>query len=672
MQEVHDSANIETFDFGNSLNREYKIDTMSWTSAMAGNTIIGTYNFPQALFSQQFIADKIKDFRFFRGGVRFTMRVAASKFLYGKLLCTFEPISTGLPVLFDLNHASGSPHVIVSASASEAVVFDVPFISMFRALDIRSYNPDEIGRFTVRVLNPLTDINGVANSANVLVTAQFLEAEVFLPHDFVTQSASSVRMSAPMKGAEGRAKASNNIGAGLEDTTNLAAGIAHTTLNEAEHAVFGKKASIPDVAMFAAMGLSKPTSVENGQITKINPNYDVSYGKGISTVQKISMDPENQISTMPIVGGINADEMALEYIMGTPMLVYVSPVISTPAVTAIATLDRDDAQITFVDYISRLFRYVSGSYKFKLYVTASLMHAVRAVIWMSDNANPDWQNCYHIVIDIQGDTEVEFTIPYVGKAVMKKPGDNNEFKLYFTVLSWSQPDPVASTPIYLNLYKAAAPDFRVACYMENQFTPQSNPREDFAKEFAPIHPSVKGYMTQNLVCGEEYTTIREIIHRYAAYRVIDSTVQGVYEKTVVGSPRVGLELLGMLFRFWRGSIRVKTFNNAPAFGAAAIVLDGLYVAGTAIENTNLPQLEFEIPYYTNALFNHTSIQNDNNTVQFRAATSLVSAPGSPTNSYFMKAAGDDFSFHFLCAPPVGFLAPAASGFYLQGFLNFMG
>jgi len=672
MQEVHDTTNFEIFDFNDTLNREYLIDSALWTTDMASGTIIGPYLFPKVLFDQQFIKDKIKDFRYFKGGVRFTVRVAASKFVYGKIAVGFEPISTGLSLYPNVYQLSGSPHVIVSASASEAVVFDVPFISMFRAVDLRNFDPDEIGRFTMMVMNPLKDITGAANNARVLVTAQFLEGQVFLPHDFVTESG---RMSTVSKGAEGRAKSSSgHVGATLEDPAALASGLEETAIDKVTESVFGKGGETAMAGISGAMfGLSKPSSVDMSQITKINPNSDISYGKGVDKSTKIAMDPENQISTEPLVGGIGLDEMSLAYIAQNPMLINIQDFNDDSPPVKIATCDRNDVRLCHVDWLSRQFKYVSGSYKFRFYITASLMHAVRAVIYLSDTNSAAWENCYHVVVDIQGDTEVEFTVPYIGHSVMKKSGENSEFGIWMQILSWSQPDMAAVTPIYVNVYKAGADDFQFGCLLESAFVTQANPREDFAKPFEPIHPSCLGYAPKNLVCGEEYTTMREIVHRYHAYYLVNKDYRQVYIKPIVEpeTAQFGLEKFGLIFRFWRGSIRVRglTKNWCPT-GAVGVQIDTEQVVGTSIANMQLPQLDAEIPFYTNALMNHNSAQADESVTGYSLRCGSNNA-STEELVFLLKSAGDDFSFHFLKAPSAGYFTPVVSPSGIPGLQVFL-
>lgn len=661
MQTVHQTTNMETFDINGALNREYVLTKITWTTDQAAGLVLGTYEFPKVLFDQPFIADKIKDFRYFKGAVRLTARMASSKFVYGRLLVDFQPVTNGTANTFTFYQRSGSPHIQLSASASEAVVFDVPFISQYRAIDLKNYFADEIGRFTFQILHPLTNIAAEVASAQVLVTAQFLDAEVFMPHDKVTVQSSR-------KGGEGAAKSKQGIvSSTLESVATLASYVEDVPLI-GSYARTLKKIARPAAAVTKMLGLSKPTTVNTTQIIKIDPNNGMNYGKGIDVCVKIAMDPENQISTQPVVGGVSEDEMLLRYIAGTPQMVHSSTWLEASTPLVIMNTSRFDNNPTFVDNVSRLFKYISGSYKLKIYITASLMHAVRMVFWLTDSSGSDWVNCYHIVVDIQGDTEVEVTVPYCGQALSRAPGDNSEFQIYGAILSWSQPTAGANTPIFLNAYKAAAPDFQFGCLLEREFVPQSNPRFEFTKPFAPLHPSMTGFSHQNLLYGEEYHTMREVVHRYSAYTSATAgggTLVNNYFVTSVegGGSFKGLEMIGLFYRFWRGSIRQKAVLQASATDGMVIVKNGTdIICGTAIAGTNLQNLEWEVPYYDNKLFRFTNRTNDVSTTQ------IVST--SP--KYLFKSAGDDFSFHWLVAPPPGtFQAVSNPSYGLVGFSTFV-
>jgi hypothetical protein len=174
---------METFDLTGVMKREYLIKNLPWLTSYAAGTGITEIDLPDDLFLQPFIADKIKDFIWFRGGVRITVRIVTNPFLYGKLLVSYHPRPTNIPaaMLNDVPWLSSLPHIVVSAAASEAAIFDIPFISEYRAISTVQIMTAIMGAVRVNVLNPLININGDVDSAKIMVYAQFLEPELFMP-----------------------------------------------------------------------------------------------------------------------------------------------------------------------------------------------------------------------------------------------------------------------------------------------------------------------------------------------------------------------------------------------------------------------------------------------------------------------------------------------------------
>jgi hypothetical protein len=331
--------------------------------------------------------------------------------------------------------------------------------------------------------------------------------------------------------------------------------------------------------------------------------------------------------------------MTLSHIIGTPVLVSQrSFIIGTPY-TDLAALGPFDISQNFVDLIVQNFRYWSGSYKFKAYITASLFHIVRGVFWLGEvsPAVTNWQNCYHKVVDIQGDTEVEFMVPYCHQDFAAQTSTGAQYSIFFQVLSWSQPDPAVSSPITINMYKAGDSDFQVSVLKEMFFTPQSNPRRDFVKSFEPMHESMVGYEHDGLLFGEQYETLREILHRSHALTQISSSAHSV---AVYNPTSYGPEKWGQLFRFWRGSVRFKLMLTDGSNPSRVVYLQdgGNSNLGYTISSRNNPLMEFEAPYYSNLLFNSTD------------AVSPQTANWSAVTVFLTKSMGDDFSYHFLRLP----------------------
>jgi len=271
----------------------------------------------------------------------------------------------------------------------------------------------------------------------------------------------------------------------LEDDKPEASGIKTPSFAIPYAGLFRRVARTVETGLGVAamLGLNKPTSVVAPTLTTINPVGSFAYGKGIDLIKKYTMDPEASISTEPIVGGISYDEMDLQYVVGTPMLTSSFAMVEGTPATVVGTTSPYAlmGQYTYVDFVARNFRYISGSYKFKAYITASQMHSVRVVFFLSILGTSDWQDCYHRVVDIQGDTEAEFTMPYCNTEVVREINSETVyFKIWVKILAWSQPTPAVSNPIWMNVYKSGASDFRVGGMKEQEFTTTSNPRQDFA------------------------------------------------------------------------------------------------------------------------------------------------------------------------------------------------
>mgnify|MGYP003571892339 FL=1 len=639
-QSPHAGFNMERYTMNESLAREFIVGQFAWGTEAEG-VVIGKLDFPGDLFSQDYIADKIDDFRYFRAGVRISIRVTANRYMYGKLLVAYNPIPSldaydNATVRQPMHIASGRPHVLVSASSNDVVTFDVPYISPNRALDLLDYVADEIGHFVFYVMNPLTSTNGVNDGARVIVTARFLEPEIYLPHDFNVQSKSEGSLKSAMQ----------SIGNDLikhvpkRGVVKYAKSVGRTVLRET---ISGMKSSVASMAVGAIMGLSKPGTLDLAGVGKINPYSDIPSGQGISTDIKLAMDPENGISTEPNVGGVSTDEMNLNYIAGTPSLTRITNFVKGSAPIAVAVCTPYDTYQTYVDILCKNFLFASGSYKFKMYITASVFHAVRLVFWLSEDSDPvtNWEECYHRIVEVQGDTEVEFSVPYLQKGFTSTTSVGiKPFSIYCAILAWSQPDDLISNPIYINTYKSGDNDFRFGAQAEVTWTLQSNPRLDFEREFQPFHPSFTSYMQEGLLFGEDFDTLRQLMHRNYA---TSSTSTGKLNMWNIPSSPVlyGPEKFGALFRFYRGSVRWKIYPKSGNIQtlAACLQIGTTNLQGYTMSSGTNPVIEVEAPYYNDATFKSTDFTDSN--------YKLLFSDPSGENVFASKSLGDDFSFHFM-------------------------
>lgn len=696
-QQPHSGFNLEEFELNRVLNREFPLTNFAWQTSQALGTILGTFAFPGDLFDKVFIANKIQDFRLFKGGIRLSVRINAAQTLYGKLVVSIEPRPNDnqyTASFDDVFRQTMGTHWLVSASSGETAIIDLPFLSPNRAIDLRNYLPDEMYKVRITVLNPLTNATGAPSQATTFCTAQFLDAKLMIPHDAssllavrgppeLAQRSHSVQhpiqdgfriesdldiMSSSSKDKEATDKAeAGTISSYLEDAANIASDLRAVPIID-QYANTFEMGARQSSKVLKQIGLSKPTTMDMGSVYKVNPFSDLTYGKGIDTSIKLAMDPGNAISTQPEVGGISQDEMLLSYIVGTPSMVSSLQFIESTPATRIARLGPADSNLCFVDWVTASFDYYSGSYKYKLYITASRFQTLRGIVYLSDDSMQQaFENCYHTEVAINGDCTLEIMIPYVSPKVSHRTDTASTFDLWFQVVGWSSTDSSVNTPVYINTYKAGGSDFRFGALRETYFVAQSNdeaqfddafldtdsleetyfivesnPRADFMRAFPPMEPSMTGYIPSNVLFGEEYTTLREILHRPFALETFGAGSLPIYESSGnIGTKQyAGLEYWGLLFMGWRGPIRYKLIDKDPSIMNCAYIEDaasGIDYYGVAITSTTNPLIEVEVPYYTAHLFEPTKT----------SATYPVRLSRRAVVQYLFSSAGDSFSFMYL-------------------------
>jgi hypothetical protein len=671
MQQLHKESNYESFELSKVIAREFPMPIVTWNSTSASGANLTSYVFPDILFSEPFIAAKISDFSYFRAAIRMTFRVVSNQFFSGKLLANFVPNTnynqTGT-LQTSVYSMSGFNHVLLDAKAGDAVIFDIPFVYYFRYLSLNTNTSSHMGTVYLNVMNPLQDVStGTACSAQVFVTAQFIDPELYIPFspnslllqnfdEFVPHSTLDEAKEKSEKGV---------ISSTLDATSDVSAMIGRVPFMKPYADIFRSVAK-PASSMFKMFGLNKPTTLAMTQISKINPFMDLNTFGGVDTSLKLAGDPENRITTDPVTGGQTVDEMDLSYIAGVPMWVNTFPVLqSSVGLPGVPISDMNFSQACYCDYICNFFDVVTGTWKFKFYITASQFQSVRLVFWLNQtSATSHWENCYHQIVDVQGSTDVEMSIPYMLEQPATGADYANPMYLLMSVLSFNQPDLTLNVPIYVNVYKAMS-NAQFFGLLDVSFQPQCNPRSDFAKEFPPIHASAKPFNIHNVIYGDEYRSLREVLHRYwFYYQTSQAGIEPLvydYNYKVFGTSTTkyisGIEAFGQLFLFYRGSIRLK-FIQGDNVARNIFVVKGdataapVYV-GSAVSCTTNPLIEIEIPYYYNSYYCLTRQQTGYN----QPLTYVTSQPSGGNTTFLCKAAGDDFSFMHLAPPPPGAFLP---------------
>jgi hypothetical protein len=673
VQDPYDTFNMPGFTLDDTLDRIFPIGNFPWDSSQARDTTLANFLFPDILFYQPYIAQKLLNFKYFRcDSIEITVKIQTTAFLYGAMLMNYLPYPTenvDVPNS-DVKSCSGLPHMLISANSSGSYSYRIPFICKDRVIDIFDYLVGQMAKVTFMSLVPLTSTTGDVCSTQVFVYARFVNAKAFLP--ITLTSSYSKEKEGQKKSKEGIISMSLNA---LSDT---AAKIRNIPIVGGYAKSVGYAASI-GAALAKRVGLDKPTTLAMTQVGKINPYADINTC-GMDLAPKLGFDPSNAISTVPNVAGHSYDEMSLNYVAGIPQIGdYLSIGPSSIGQTFQMFPDSSFDVPLYMDVINSLFAYHSGSMKAGLYMFATPFHSARLVFWINDTdivpGPTHWEDCYHTVVEVNGDTTKFFSVPYMSKKFAVVNNDNNVPKLFVTVLGYSQPDMTKDTPITIVGYRSAGDDYRWGCALD-VVTVESDPRSDFSKEFESFHEGLTGYEQKDLLYGEEYTTLRQLIHRYTSCCLATTTTTagllltyqvGGYASPVPGyTVFVGLEMIGRLFAFWRGSIRLRMLQFTPSFRCLIVGTDQGICAGTSVSTITNPVTELDIPYYVDKAFCSTRVYNTNESLAY-----LVSSLGTTlsTQAYVLKAAGDDFSFHFPLpqkVAPFNTISEYAVGFGTRG------
>lgn len=190
-------------------------------------------------------------------------------------------------------------------------------------------------------------------------------------------------------------------------------------------------------------GFDKPTSIEAQQPVKLNW-FNITHGSGLEQSPCLSVEPANRVSHIGDSMGYSSADDQISNLINRPSIIYAGNLLNAPfsgadntllsfpvhpvmSVCTAASQNSDavsDMTVLYnsTSFVSNLFRYWRGSMDYRIRIMASNFHSARLrVIWIPGSychsiTNTDVQNYANIptkVVDIRGDTEICFSIPYL-------------------------------------------------------------------------------------------------------------------------------------------------------------------------------------------------------------------------------------------------------------------
>lgn len=602
------------------LSRPFPILETQWDSGKKKGDLLATAIFPSALFSIKAIAAKIRNFAFFRGGVRIGIRLNGTKFHYGKLLVAWSPATAYTGDLINrtqnLYSASSFPHVIISPTENEVNEIVLPFAlpTQYIPLDDLSSPKANIGSVFIYVLNPL---RLAANTNNVGVTmfANFERPEI---------CGMSMITPAPLTYAQALTETIS------KSRTGIVSGIAESISGYAGSLrrmpiIGGISGTVSQVAagvgmIASAVGYCKPNSVAATE-TRILKVFNNAWSSGLEQAPIMGLKPDNAVSSDYKLIGSLPEEMDLKHILSTPSLLAVvdwkvedvtgapifTSIVSPMAVNANTSGEYTLYNPTMTSWVSNAFRYWRGSLRYCVQITCSGFHSGRLrVSWeptvTSAYVTTEIPNIVNHILDVQQEVEFFFTIPYLRVQPWSEVHGGNHPFVYAQDTTGSYNDiangriridvinplthPDKPVPqAFVNVWVSAGDDFQLGFPTSEHLMPNSvdiTRSQGLTREYLRQHSyppiiNATGATDDNLLMGEKIDHIKDLMMRpsFQSKKILSTETGNLHITafypnfprlvTTYGDRVSYFDWFRYIYRFSRGSVTHKfNLNNVKA------------------------------------------------------------------------------------------------------------
>jgi len=704
------------------LSRKYKIADIPWddTDLTPGLTLGIPIDPMELLIAIPNISDKLTQFRWFRADVDLEFRMNATPFHIGAVLVSHIPrvenVGVGLYPLktLSLTQLSQNHGMVMSASSMNNLTLSIDreAATIFDAIDDVNGYTGALGLVTISLLNPLRLASGGSvNPVNIAVFASFRNPKVsgygyfpllnppVEPHSLDVAGEAQNRAAGSITGPEATSLFSPSVVTGTVDT--LASLVK----------------SIAPVAQFAmSMGLSKPPNTSTPVPALLDDFRDLNYGHGVNSATKFALHPGAGLGT-PSMNGLKKNKIS-EFI-GKPAFLKSTEIDKTDAVDtslmrfivhpSLSAYEDGVFSPTPLAYASQSFKRWRGGMKFRFeFITSQFVTArVRLTHWPSPTMPASIEtyagDAVSTVVDIRGDTVVDFTVPYISPFPYQPcrgyvhanadtgwtslpNAEENSFITLSLVNAMQQPDFSGTACIYVNVYVSAAEDFVFGGLIDpavrtplNTTVPLVKPHSldiAFSKPFKSLVPSTGTYEA-GLILPEQYSGIEELCMKYSRFPLVtDVNITSVIAEYDLRSA-LPLQVTGDSLTFWavcyrwnRGGLRYKFAMSSPTLPTVSHIsfltcplngstIDFEMICETAQRKTLEAEIPWDLPTYANSYWAGLNADLIANTLG--TDYQIVSMPGGTpaTINATWRACSDDYMFgHQLAVPTYAYVPPS--------------
>lgn len=482
------------------LSRTYRSQSFGWPDTATTGTNLKTILFPEVFLDFPFVYDRLKNYRYWRGRAKITMRMNTTKFQYGTLAVSYLPFydpSSGAAVkTITFQQRLQNNAMLFSANTGATVEFELPFVCPLSWWDVGLVGTAGykglLGAVFVDVLNPLSSASPTPpGTVEVSVFLQMLDGEVAGLFPALAPPTAEERISSKTKIETVRGQSGTPLNV-LESVTKEMKGVI-TTVSSASKTIepiLKDVGSVASAALKFGALLDKPGTVAVTTTIMPDPDNDFLYGHGMDMSRKLTLAPEAQTAVSPQIMGSDPNPDLYQF-MRRPgffkrfafdatavtddvlFTMVVHPMMSTTQSVGANTY----LHLTPMAYYTSLFKLYRGGIKVLIHFNTSSFTTTRVRI--SHLVNDTFDNAVLAdqsgdlvsrVIDITGDTWVEFTVPYLDPKVFLDvspdyaaiPPDHLGIVVVSLVNPVATPDTTGATSVYGTVFVAAAEDYEVA------------------------------------------------------------------------------------------------------------------------------------------------------------------------------------------------------------------
>jgi hypothetical protein len=554
--------------------RPVEIATLSLT---AGADFFTNYDVWDLFTANPSIRAKLRNYAYFSANLHLRVSISGSPFHYGRVLLSYQPFPasngtltrllaanitfpTMKPLLINyLSQSDGA--VTMDIKSNKPVEMEIPFIStkpMMRlfntsALVLADTSPyadmEYAGALHLATINPVASTSSTPSVARMQIVAWATNVKLGAPTG--TQIAITTESGVVDERETGPVEKVSTKLAEISGALSRVPSIGHLAL--ASEMLFSS------VSRFAAIfGWSRPVMIDEPMIVKNQPFQNGAQTIGAETNYRLTIDPKQELTVDPSIGGCSRDEMVIADIANrttyltsfnwlentAPMSVFWmcrnSPYLHTKDSGAL----YDFYQPTAMCYAVTPFAAWSGKIVYRFEIVASAFHRGKLAIFFEPNVaqyslintNMSTNKQFLAVVDIQETQVFEvcvewgyprqwagvshvYTDEYGATISSSNPTYCNGYIGVMPFTSLQSPD---GSDIPINVY-VRCENMRVNELTDRRFPNQRRirtesgvvPQEDFV--CTPLNKSVVSFDNASLYhYGEEPLSFRSMLKRYVS------------------------------------------------------------------------------------------------------------------------------------------------------------